>query len=268
MNIVETNLPFKGSMSNRSKTNRIILHHAEASSCTPQQINQWHLNNGWSGAGYHFLVRKDGTIYRLRPENKIGAHASGSNSDSIGICFEGRYMTETMPEAQRQAGKDLVSYLKNKYGISKVQAHRDVCSTDCPGINFPFSEIAGASGSVNVTTTPGTSNTPAASSSSSNWIAELQSECNRQGFSNQTVDGIAGPNTLNGCPTLKSGSRGNITRIMQSRLIGLGYNCGSYGADGVNGASTQAAIKKFQSDKGLVVDGIVGRNTWSKLLGL
>lgn len=142
MNIIETNLKFRTALTNRNSTNRIIIHHAEASHCTAQDIHQWHLNNGWSGAGYHFLVRKDGTVYRLRPENKIGAHASGSNSDSVGICFEGSYMTETMPQAQINAGKELVVYLKQKYGISKVQAHREVCSTNCPGKNFPFSEIA------------------------------------------------------------------------------------------------------------------------------
>ena len=144
MNIIETNLKFRTALTNRNSTNRIIIHHAEASHCTAQDIHQWHLNNGWSGAGYHFLVRKDGTVYRLRPEGKIGAHASGSNSDSIGICFEGSYMTETMPQAQINAGKELVAYLKQKYGISKVQAHREVCSTNCPGKNFPFSEIANA----------------------------------------------------------------------------------------------------------------------------
>lgn len=153
MKINETNLSFK-SMTRRSRTSRIILHHAEAATCTVQDIHRWHLNNGWSGIGYHFFVRKDGSIYRGRPENTVGAHASGSNSDSIGICFEGTYMTETMPAAQRAAGKELVAYLKKKYGISKVQAHRDVCVTSCPGTNFPFAEIAGASGSVEVTTTP------------------------------------------------------------------------------------------------------------------
>lgn len=149
MNIIETNLKFRTALTNRIGTNRIIIHHAEASNCTAQDIHQWHLNNGWSGAGYHFLVRKDGTVYRLRPENKIGAHASGSNSDSIGICFEGSYMTETMPQAQINAGKELVAYLKQKYKISKVQAHREVCSTNCPGKNFPFTEIANTT--VNVT---------------------------------------------------------------------------------------------------------------------
>ena len=47
-------------------------------------------------------------------------------------------MTETaMPEAQRAAGAELVAYLKQKYGITKVQKHRDVNATGCPGDNFP-----------------------------------------------------------------------------------------------------------------------------------
>lgn len=266
MNIINANLNFKGSMSNRSRTNRIILHHAEASSCTPEQIHQWHLNNGWSGAGYHFLVRKDGSVYSLRPENKVGAHATGANSDSIGICFEGRYMTETMPEAQKQAGKELVAHLKSKYGISKVQAHRDVNSTSCPGSNFPFAEIAGVpASSGNVTTT--TPSAPVSSGSKyDNWVAQLQSQCNAQGFSNQTVDGIPGPNTLAGCPQLGRSSRGGITKLVQQRLNSIGYNCGT--ADGINGPNTQRGIKAFQSAKGLAVDGIVGNNTWRALLGL
>ena len=132
MNIIEANLKFKSNMANRSTTKRIILHHAEASKCT------------------------DGSVYRLRPENKVGAHAQGANSDSIGICFEGAYMTETMPQAQINAGKELVAYLKKKYGISKVQAHRDVCSTSCPGKNFPFSQIANATSASAPTTKPTT----------------------------------------------------------------------------------------------------------------
>ena len=141
MNIIETNLKF-GSLSKRKKTNRCILHHASAEKCSAADIHRWHKERGWSGAGYHFLVRKDGSVYRLRPENTVGAHASGNNSDSLGICFEGNFEKETMPTAQKKSGAQLVSYLKSKYGFSKVQRHKDVGSTDCPGKNFPFSEIA------------------------------------------------------------------------------------------------------------------------------
>lgn len=143
MNIIETNLKFS-SLSVRSKTNRIIIHNADAKKCSAQDIHRWHKERGWAGIGYHFLVRKDGTIERGRPENTIGAHASGCNSDSIGVCFEGAFMTERMGQTQINAGRELISYLKNKYGITKIQRHKDVNPTNCPGDNFPFDAVVSA----------------------------------------------------------------------------------------------------------------------------
>lgn len=131
MEIIKTNLKFKD-MDTRKSTNRILLHHSACESCTPEQIHQWHLARGWAGAGYHFLVRKDGKKYRLRPEDKVGAHAYGANYDSIGICAEGNFMEEQMPEVQKNSIKELVAYLKDKYGIDKVQGHREVNATSCP----------------------------------------------------------------------------------------------------------------------------------------
>ena len=226
MNIIETNLKF-GAMTNRKSTSRIILHHAEASHCTAEDIHRWHLNNGWAGAGYHFLVRKDGSIYRLRPENKVGSHAKGSNSNSLGICFEGSYMTETMPDEQKEAGKELVAHLKEKYGISKVQRHSDVYPTSCPGTNFPFDEIAGASGKNN-----------SGNKNNSNNISS----------------------TL-----LKVGSRGAAVQDVQKKLVALGYNVGSTGADGVFGNATKNAVIKFQKSVGISQDGIIGSVTLAKL---
>ena len=154
MNIIEKTYKWNGKLSNRKSTNRIILHHAESKSCTADDIHRWHLANGWCGIGYHFFVRKDGSIYRGRPEGVVGSHAKGSNSDSIGICFEGSYMTETMNQTQINAGRELVAYLKNKYGISKVQKHMDVCSTNCPGTNFPFDAIVNGTVATAPTPTP------------------------------------------------------------------------------------------------------------------
>ena len=96
------------------------------------------------------------------------------------------------------------------------------------------------------------------------WIRRLQAECNNQGFSNQVIDGYAGPNTVNGCPLVKQGARGNITKLLQEKLNSLGY--GTNGIDGIFGGGTTQAVKKFQRDRGLAVDGIVGRGTWSKLI--
>lgn len=246
MKIIESNLQFK-SLSSLGQVKRIIYHHAESTNCTIQDIHRWHLNNGWSGCGYHFFIRKDGSIYRGRPENCLGAHTSNHNTGSLGICFEGSFNKETMTEAQLKSGQELTTYLCDKYNLLKanVYRHKDFNSTDCPGANFPYEKLRQGGSNVVIETR-------------SSIIAELQAECNRQGFSNQKVDGIYGINTLNGCPMVRRGARGNITKIIQ-RLLGIT-------ADGIFGANTEQAVKNFQAKNGLQVDGIVGRNTWEALL--
>lgn len=141
--IKETNLKFTNSLSNRASTKKIVLHHADASSCDAKTIHQWHLNNGWAGIGYHFVVRKGGTIERGRPIEKVGAHCTNQNSDSVGVCFEGNFEKEVMSDTQIKAGQELMSYLYDKYKLdkSKVKRHKDLMATACPGKNFPFSKI-------------------------------------------------------------------------------------------------------------------------------
>ena len=67
---------------------------------------------------------------------------------------------------------------------------------------------------------------------------------------------------------MQKGSKGEITKLLQERLISLGFSCGKYGADGDFGNGTLEAVIKFQKANGLIADGIVGEKTWSKLLGL
>ena len=98
------------------------------------------------------------------------------------------------------------------------------------------------------------------------WVRRLQNECNIQGFSSQKVDGIAGPNTLKGCPMLRKGAQGNITKLLQEKLVSLGYS--TNGVDGIFGSGTYSAVREFQKTRGLSPDGIVGQNTWRKLLNL
>lgn len=101
------------------------------------------------------------------------------------------------------------------------------------------------------------------------WVGKLQAECNRQGFSNQKVDSIPGKNTLAGCPTLRIGAKGGITRLLQERLNSLGYSCGK--ADGIFGDKTYNAVRAFQKACGFKsseIDGIVGKQTWRELLGM
>ena len=54
-----------------------------------EDIDNWHKDKGWKGIGYHFVVRRDGTIETGRRLEEIGAHVVGHNRHSIGICYEG-----------------------------------------------------------------------------------------------------------------------------------------------------------------------------------
>lgn len=82
-----------------------------------------------------------------------------------------------------------------------------------------------------------------------NWIARLNAEIARQGFSTY--------------PTVKKGAKGNITKLIQERLNSVGFNLV---IDGEFGQKTKDAIIVFQRNRGLTQDGIVGKNTWDWLL--
>lgn len=231
MNIIEKDYKWAKPLGKRSTTDLLILHHSGTTTCTPDGVHSSHVGNGWAGIGYHYLVRKDGTIYRGRPEDTVGAHAYGANSHSIGVCFEGNYQVETsMPAAQLAAGQALVADIKRRWGITKVIGHKDVAgsTTSCPGQYFPFDAICAA-------------------------IADNNT--------NTEEDIIMVATQMIG-----NGDRGNAVRSMQGALIAQGYKCGSYGADGICGAATVAAIKACQAANGLTADGICGPNTWGALL--
>lgn len=67
---------------------------------------------------------------------------------------------------------------------------------------------------------------------------------------------------------LSKGSKGADVKALQILLIGYGYSCGLFGADGDFGNATQKAVIKYQKAMGLDADGIVGPATWGKLLGV
>lgn len=143
--IIESNLKWNGDLNLTNEPKSLVLHHIEASrpnSTIPvTDIHQWHLANGWAGIGYHFYITKTGKIYRGRPENAIGAHAKDFNRDSLGIAVEGRYESESMPLAQREAVEKLGKYLRKKYNINTIKGHGELMPTSCPGKNYPLNGI-------------------------------------------------------------------------------------------------------------------------------
>lgn len=94
-------------------------------------------------------------------------------------------------------------------------------------------------------------------------IKAYQHELNVQFGANLVVDGIWGPKTRATTVTVSKGARGNITRIIQGMLYGLGYN--PKGFDGIFGGGCESALKAFQRDEGIGVDGIAGINTFANL---
>lgn len=142
MKICEIDWKWKSGLSSRAKTNYVVLHHAAAKACSPYQVDSWHKANGWTGIGYHYFVRKDGTIYRGRPEWATGAHAQGKNHESIGICAEGNYDEEyIMPDTQKDSIQELLRDIKLRYPNTTVKGHRNVGATSCPGKYYPLSEM-------------------------------------------------------------------------------------------------------------------------------
>lgn len=231
MKIIDVGLKFSGNYSIRKASpNGIVLHHAAANG-TVETIHKGHQNRGWAGIGYHFYVRKNGSVYRGRPENWVGAHTSGHNSTKLGICAEGNFEKEKMSETQKNAIIELLAYLRNKYGNLKVYGHRDLDATACPGKNYPFNEIVNGK------------------------VKEEAKEVSKE------------VNTVNiAMNVIGKGDEGEQVKTLQRLLMALGYDLGSYGADGDFGSKTDTAVKAFQKKNKLDVDGIVGKDTWNKIL--
>ena len=143
MKIIETNWNWRSTPGQRNSTVYIALHHAAANTCTASAVDSWHKHNGWSGIGYHFFVRKDGSIYRGRPLYSLGAHVSGKNACSLGICAEGDYdKTTKMPEAQKLAIAELLDYLKsNFFPNAIIVGHKEIGASGCPGKYYPLNEL-------------------------------------------------------------------------------------------------------------------------------
>lgn len=146
MNIIDSKLEFNSNYSKRnvSDITRIILHHTAVTVLqSVETIHNYHKSTkGYAGIGYHFYIRKDGNIYKGRELEIVGAHAYNNNSNSIGICCEGNFEVEVMPDAQKNSLIELIEYLLKIFPkINTIQGHKEVNATTCPGKNYPLEEM-------------------------------------------------------------------------------------------------------------------------------
>jgi N-acetyl-anhydromuramyl-L-alanine amidase AmpD len=143
MQITETNLKFKNRLALRRSTNRVIVHHSASSDVSAATIHGWHLNQSWSGIGYHFVIRRNGNIERGRELSAIGSHSGPKgNGDSVGVCLTGNFEIDKPTAAQINSLVWLITrYLEPRYGSLQVVGHKDVMATACPGKNFPWADL-------------------------------------------------------------------------------------------------------------------------------
>ena len=125
------------------RTITLIIIHCSAvrpsQTSSAQQIDSWHRKRGWSGIGYHYVVRRDGTVERGRPEAKVGAHCLNHNRHSIGVCYEGGldkngHPADTRTEAQKITLEELLYSLALDYPDATILGHRDLpgVKKECP----------------------------------------------------------------------------------------------------------------------------------------
>ena len=125
--------------------NEIIVHCAatpEGKDIKTETIRQWHIQgNGWKDIGYHYIIELDGSIHKGRSEDEIGAHCSGHNSNSIGVCYiggvatDGKTPKDTRTSAQKTSLLSILKDLKRRYPNAKIYGHRDFAAKACPSFD-------------------------------------------------------------------------------------------------------------------------------------
>ncbi len=125
--------------------NELIIHCSatpEGKHFTVEDIRSWHKAQGWSDIGYHFVVYLDGSVHAGRPVEKVGAHVSGRNTGTIGICYiggvakDGKTPKDTRTPAQKEALLKLCKDLIGKYTlVKKVSGHNQYAKKACPSFD-------------------------------------------------------------------------------------------------------------------------------------
>lgn len=136
-----------GNLQTRRVTDMIVLHHTgnpTDDDLSAEEINASHQAQGWTCIGYHYVVRKDGTVEQGRPHWTVGAHACGENSHTIGIHVCGNFEIGEPTDAQIESTAMLLANVCTDYGLpidrDHIAGHRELMGTACPGRNL-FSQM-------------------------------------------------------------------------------------------------------------------------------
>lgn len=131
-------------MEPRKSTDYIVIHCSatkEHMDVDAALIRKWHVNeNGWRDIGYHYVIRRNGEIELGRNVKDTGAHASGYNHKSIGICMVGGMAEDNSAEnnftdKQWTALTDRVKSILVDYPNAKVIGHNEISKKECPSFD-------------------------------------------------------------------------------------------------------------------------------------
>jgi N-acetylmuramoyl-L-alanine amidase len=204
-----------------------------------KEIDAMHRARGWSGIGYHHLIRLDGAHEPGRSEAKIGAHVAGQNTGKLGLVTVGGLRRTSgpsigvdtrTPEQLRTQIKLIEDKLREYPTIKRVVGHNELAATLCPAYK------------------------------GSAWWDSVR-------FGGPKPPPMTSENT--GLPIrsrkfLQRGSDSQEVVYLQGALAALGF----FAVEPAStfGPATEAAVKEFQTSRGLVVDGKVGNATWAAIL--
>lgn len=128
----------------RGFTDHIVIH---CSATKPtmdigvREIRMWHKQQGWLDVGYHFIIKRDGTVQEGRPVDVVGSHVKNHNSNSVGVCLVGGVDENMKPDAnftvdQWASLETVVKDLKEKYPNASVKGHNEFDKGKaCPSFN-------------------------------------------------------------------------------------------------------------------------------------
>lgn len=124
--------------------NEIIVHCSatpEGKDYTVDDITAWHKQRGFITIGYHYVIYRDGSIKQGRDVNVSGAHCTGHNTHSIGVCYiggcekDGKTPKDTRTKKQKESLLWLLKGLKELYPKAVIRGHRDFANKACPSFD-------------------------------------------------------------------------------------------------------------------------------------